>query len=37
MTRERRESRAKAFTDGLPLLSGSDGKFAVEIVELMPM
>jgi hypothetical protein len=37
MTRERRESRAKAFTDGLPLLSNSDGKFAVEIVELMPM
>ena len=28
---------AKAFTDGLPFLSNSDGKFAVEIFELMPM
>jgi hypothetical protein len=37
MTRERRESRAKAFTDGLPHLSNSDGKSAVVIVELMPM
>lgn len=36
MTRERRESRAKAFADGFPLLSGRDGKFAVEIFELMP-
>ena len=28
---------AKAFTDGLPFLSDSDGKFAVEIFELLPM
>jgi hypothetical protein len=28
---------AKAFTDGLPFLSGSDGKCAVEIFELMPI
>jgi hypothetical protein len=28
---------AKAFTDGLPFLSNSDGKFAVEIFELLPM
>ncbi len=28
---------AKAFTDGLPFLSNSDGEFAVEIFELMPM
>jgi hypothetical protein len=28
---------AKAFTDGLPFLSDSNGKFAVEIFELMPM
>jgi hypothetical protein len=28
---------AKAFTDGLPFLSGSDGKCAVEIFELLPM
>jgi hypothetical protein len=28
---------AKAFTGGLPFLSNSDGKFAVEIFELMPM
>jgi YCII-related domain len=28
---------AKALTDGLPFLSGSDGKFAVEIFELLPM
>jgi hypothetical protein len=28
---------AKAFTDGLPFLSNSNGKFAVEIFELMPM
>ena len=36
MRRKRRETRAKAFADGFPLLSGSDGKFAGEIVELMP-
>jgi hypothetical protein len=28
---------AKAFTDGLPFLSSSDGKCAVEIFELLPM
>ncbi len=28
---------AKAFTDGLPFLSGSDGTCAVEIFELLPM
>jgi hypothetical protein len=28
---------AKAFTDGHPFLSSSDGKFAVEIFELLPM
>jgi YCII-related domain len=28
---------AKALTDGLPFLSGSDGKCAVEIFELMAM
>ncbi len=28
---------AKAFTDGLPLLSDSDGECAVEIFELLPM
>jgi hypothetical protein len=28
---------AKAFTDGNPFLSDSDGKFAVEIFELLPM
>jgi hypothetical protein len=28
---------AKALTDGLPFLSGSDGKCAVEIFELLPM
>jgi hypothetical protein len=28
---------AKALTDGLPFLSNSDGKFAVEIFELLPM
>jgi hypothetical protein len=28
---------AKAFTDGLPFLSNGDGKFAVEIFELLPM
>jgi hypothetical protein len=28
---------AKAFTDGLPFLSNSDGKFAVEIFELLPV
>jgi hypothetical protein len=28
---------ARAFTDGLPFLSGSDGKCAVEIFELLPM
>ena len=28
---------AKAFTDGLPFLSNSDGKCAVEIFELLPM
>jgi hypothetical protein len=28
---------AKAFTEGLPFLSNSDGKFAVEIFELLPM
>jgi hypothetical protein len=28
---------AKAFTGGLPFLSGSDGKCAVEIFELLPM
>lgn len=28
---------AKALTDGLPLLSGSDGNCAVEIFELQPM
>jgi hypothetical protein len=28
---------AKAFTDGLPFLAGSDGKCAVEIYELLPM
>jgi YCII-related domain len=28
---------AKAFTDGLPFLSNSDGKCTVEIFELLPM
>jgi hypothetical protein len=28
---------AKALTNGLPFLSGSDGKCAVEIFELLPM
>lgn len=28
---------AKALTDGLPFLSGRDGKCAVEIFELLPM
>jgi hypothetical protein len=28
---------AKALTDGLPFLAGSEGKFAVEIFELAPM
>jgi hypothetical protein len=28
---------AKALTDGLPFLSGSDGTCAVEIFELLPM
>jgi hypothetical protein len=28
---------AKAFTDGLPFLSNRDGKYAVEIFELLPM
>lgn len=28
---------AKAFTDGLPFLSGSDGECAVEVFELRPM
>jgi hypothetical protein len=28
---------AKALTDGLPFLSGNDGKCAVEIFELRPM
>jgi hypothetical protein len=28
---------AKAFTDGHPFLSNSDGAFAVEIFELLPM
>ena len=28
---------AKAFTEGLPFLSDSDGKCAVEIFELLPM
>jgi hypothetical protein len=28
---------AKAFTDGLPFLSGSDGECAVEIFELLPI
>ena len=28
---------AQALTDGLPFLSNSDGKFAVEIFELLPM
>jgi hypothetical protein len=28
---------AKALTDGLPLLSGNDGKCAVEIFELLPI
>ena len=28
---------AKAFTDGLPFLAGSDGKCTVEIFELMSM
>jgi hypothetical protein len=30
-------SEAKALTDGLPFLSDSDGKCAVEIFELLPM
>jgi YCII-related domain-containing protein len=30
-------AQAKALTDGLPFLSGSDGKCAVEIFELLPM
>ncbi|HTA07058.1 MAG TPA: YciI family protein [Streptosporangiaceae bacterium] len=30
-------ARAKALTDGLPFLSNSDGEFAVEIFELLPM
>jgi hypothetical protein len=28
---------AKALTDGLPFLSGSDGKCAAEIFELLPI
>jgi YCII-related domain len=28
---------AKALTDGLPFLSNRDGKYAVEIFELLPM
>jgi hypothetical protein len=28
---------AKAFTDGLPFLSNSDGRCSVEIFELLPM
>jgi hypothetical protein len=28
---------AQAFTDGLPFLSGSDGRCTVEIFELLPM
>jgi YCII-related domain len=28
---------AKAFTEGLPFLSGRDGKRAVEIFELLPL
>ena len=28
---------AKGLTDGLPFLSGTDGKCAVEIFELLPM
>jgi hypothetical protein len=28
---------AKALTDGLPFLSNRDGKFAVEIFELLPL
>jgi hypothetical protein len=28
---------AKALTDGHPFLSGDDGKFAIEIFELLPM
>jgi hypothetical protein len=28
---------AKTFTDGLPFLSNRDGKFAVDIFELLPM
>jgi hypothetical protein len=28
---------ARALTDGLPFLSGADGKCAVEIFELLPM
>jgi hypothetical protein len=35
--RRSRFAAAKAFTDGLPFLSGIDGKFAVEIFELPPM
>ena len=30
-------AEAKQLTSGLPILSGSDGKFAVEIFELQPM
>ena len=30
-------AEAKALTDGLPFLSGSEGKCAVEIFELLPM
>ena len=30
-------SAAKALTDGLPFLSNSDGKFAVEVFELLPI
>jgi hypothetical protein len=30
-------STAKALTDGLPFLSGSDGRCTVEIFELLPM
>jgi len=30
-------AEAKALTDGLPFLSGSDGECAVEIFELLPM
>jgi hypothetical protein len=30
-------SAAKALTDGLPFLFDSDGKFAVDIFELLPM